>query len=89
MEFGAGEHLSLEFAGGWDRYKQVKQLTDAFGQEATKLTVDLTLTASFPDGLDPAGDQFGTIKEVLTALNLGRLVVDATPAGDGMEGEGR
>ncbi len=87
-EFGTDESLSLTFTGSWNRYKAVKQLTDAFGQEATKLQVRMVLTASFPEGLDPAGDQFATMKDVFTALNLGKLTMTATPAGDGTVGAG-
>ncbi len=31
-EFGSGESLSIKFTGGWDRYKRLKQVTDAFGR---------------------------------------------------------
>ena len=78
-EFGAEEQFSLSFKGGWDRYKRVKTLTDQFGQEATKVTVRTLLRADFADGLEVASDQFQTIRDVFTTLNLGKLTVDAEP----------
>jgi hypothetical protein len=79
-EFGAGEQFSLTFAGGWDRYKRVKPLTDAFGQEASKVTVCTVLRAEFPEGLAVASEQFQGMRDVFTALGLGKLVLDAEPA---------
>jgi len=81
-EFGEAESLSLTFNGAWDRYKRVKQLTDAFGQEASKLLAKTTLRADFPDGLAVDSDQFQTIHEVFTTLGFGRMVVDASPMDD-------
>jgi len=81
-EFGEDESLSLTFAGGWDRYKRMKQVTDAFGQEASKLLVRTTLRADFPEGLAIGSDQFQTIHEVFTTLGFGRMVLDAEPAED-------
>ncbi|MBM4430560.1 MAG: ATP-binding protein [Chloroflexi bacterium] len=78
-EFGEAESLSLAFNGAWDRYKRVKQLTDAFGQEASKLLARTTLRADFPDGLAVDSDQFQTIHEVFTTLGFGHTVLDAEP----------
>lgn len=78
-EFGPGEYFNVTFNGTWDRYKRVKQLTDAFGQEATKLTAKIALHATFPDGLDVTSDQFTTMREVFTALGMGKLTIDAEP----------
>ena len=78
-EFGEAESLSLTFNGDWDRYKRVKQLTDAFGQEASKLLVRTTLRADFPDGLAVDSDQFQALHEVFTTLGFGHMVLDAEP----------
>ena len=86
-EFGEAESLSVEFRGGWDRYKRLKQVTDSFGQEASKLVVRTTLRAEFADGLDVSSDQFQTIRDVFATLQFGRLVLDAEPSKDqGSEG---
>ena len=78
-EFGQGESLSVAFNGDWDRYKRLKQVTDAFGQEASKLLARTTLRADFPDGLAVDSDQFQTVHEVFTTLGFGRMVLDAEP----------
>jgi hypothetical protein len=81
-EFGVGEALAVNFSGSWDRYKRLKQVTDAFAGEAEKLHVELKLRADFPDGLDVAGPQFSTIRDVLAGMELGRVVLDAEQVPD-------
>jgi hypothetical protein len=83
LEFGPQAHLKLHFEGPWERYKRLKQITEAFAQEADKLTVKTELKAEFPDGLSLAGDQFQTMRDVFTALGLGKLVLEAEPAEEG------
>lgn len=78
-EFGDEEMFSLTFTGTWNRYKRVKQLTDAFGKEATKVSVKMTLRADFTDGLDVNGEEYQTIRDIFTTLGMGKLVVDAEP----------
>ena len=78
-EFGEEESVSVTFTGGWDRYKRLKQVTDSFGQEASKLLVRTTLRADFPAGLAVDSAQFQTIHEVFATLGFGRMVVDAEP----------
>jgi len=82
LEFSAGEKFSVEFAGTWDRYKRLKTVTDAFSQEATNASVRVALHADFETPLEVAGDQFGTIRDVLNNLGMGRIIVDAEPAGE-------
>jgi hypothetical protein len=78
-EFTPGETLTLTFNGGWERYKRLKQVTDAFGQEASKLRVVMRLIAEFPDGLDPAGEQYALIREILDSLQFGKMTIEAEP----------
>jgi len=78
-EFGTDESISLTFAGSWDRYKRLKQVTDSFGQEADKLLVTTTLRADFALGLPVESDQFLTIRDVFTTLGFGRMALDAEP----------
>ena len=81
-EFGPDEAISVKFNGGWDRYKRLKQVTDAFGQEAGKLWVGTTLKVDFAGGLSVDSDQFQNIHEVLTTLGFGKMVLDAAPYED-------
>lgn len=85
-EFGAKEQMQLDFRGGWERYRRLKQVTDAFGQEAGRVSARMTVTADFPDGLALEDQQYQTIRDVLTSLNMGRLRVSAEPADEGGAG---
>jgi hypothetical protein len=76
LEFEGGETFALEFAGSWERYKRIKSLTDALGQEASNASVDLVVQAEFDQGLEVGGEQFQTIREVLANLNVGRITVE-------------
>lgn len=89
-EFGGGserEEFRVQFSGTWSRYKRLKQVTDAFGTEATKVTCALTVRAVFADGLDVQGEQFAQMRDIFTSLELGRLLVEveekALPDGGG------
>jgi len=82
-EFGEGangERFTLNFGGSWDRYKRVKQLTDAFGQEASKVNVKCTLRATFAEGLPVDSTQFGNLRDIFAQLGMGKIVVDAEEA---------
>jgi hypothetical protein len=81
-EFGEQEQMSVSFKGGWDRYRRLKQVSDAFGQEANRVFARMTVTADFRDGLPLDDQQYQTIRDVLTSLNLGRLTVRAEPEGN-------
>ena len=71
-EFGGAERISLVFSGSWDRYKRVKTLTDALGQEASNVSVRMVVRAAFEETLRIDSEQFDTIRDVLE--NLGRRV---------------
>ena len=77
---GAGaESFKLEFRGGWDRYKRLRSLAEAFSGEADELKATMRVACEFDDGLEVAGMQFATIRDVLTALELGKISVEAIP----------
>ncbi len=76
------ESFDLTFKGSWDRYKRVKSLTDAFGQEADELKVTMRVNAEFDGGLEVSGQQFQTIRDVLVALEVGKVIVEAVPLKD-------
>jgi len=77
-QFG-DELFAMSFKGGWERYKQVKSLTDAFGKQADKVRVDTTLRAEFDGGLALDSDQFQTIREVFASIGLGAVTLEAEP----------
>ena len=77
----------MAFRGGWNRYKRLKQTTDSFAGEASKLTTKTTLRAEFADGLEVGGAQFETIRDVLASLELGRVQIQAKKAEQQDRGE--
>jgi len=55
LQFGSlpPQHLTVDFQGDWDRYKRLKQVTDAFAREPdSQIHVDLTLVVN-PGGTSP------------------------------------
>ena len=78
-EFGKDESLTCVFKGPWDRYKRLKQVTDAFAGEAKKAHMGTMLHIDFPDGLEVTGDQFSAIRDALANLEIGKVVLDAEP----------
>jgi len=79
LEFGGEEKFSVEFKGSWDRYKRIKQVTDALSQEASNASVRMGVRADFEGGLAPESDQFQTIRDVLVNLGMGKVFVDGQP----------
>jgi hypothetical protein len=78
--FGQGpnaEFLTLDFRGGWDRYKRLRNIAETFAQEADELKVSVRLTADFDEGLDVEGAQITTIRDVLAALEMGKVTLEA------------
>ncbi len=76
-EFEGDETLEVSFRGSWNRYQRLKQLTDAFGREASDVNVQMVLTLSYPDGLGVGGDAFRTVRETMTDMELGAIQVEA------------
>ncbi len=80
--FGQGataESFTLNFRGGWDRYKRLRSLAEAFCSEADELKATMRVTGEFEEGLEVAGAQFATIRDVLATLEMGKISVEATP----------
>jgi hypothetical protein len=80
--YGAGatvESFRSDFRGGWERYKRLKQIVDAFAQEADELKATMRVNAEFEGGLPVAGEQFAAMRDVLVALEVGKVLVEAVP----------
>lgn len=82
-EFDGGEEFSLQFRGSWDRYREVKSLADAFGKAAKEVRLKMEVRMEFEDGLSPAGDPFTAMRDVLVQLGVGKVELQAEPAGEG------
>ena len=82
-EFVEGQSFVVDFNGPWDRYKRLKNVTDAFAKEASKASAHMTLSLGFPDGLDLYEDQFSMMKDILSTLDIGKILVSAEPKENG------
>ena len=71
------ESLSIRFAGGWERYKRVKQLAESFAQEATKAHVRVRVSINYAGGLEIRDPAFETVRDVLTTLGIGKIAIEA------------
>ncbi len=76
---GARETFTQTFKGSWERYKRLKSITDAFGQEAGDLKARMLVGAIFDAGLEVAGEQVATMRDVLATLELGKITLEAVP----------
>ena len=76
----AAESFKQEFRGGWDRFKRIKGLSEAISQEASDLKATLRVAMEFDPGLEPGGQQFQAMRDVLQNLGIGKLTVEAVPA---------
>lgn len=89
VQFGGSpdEYLDLRFQGAWDRYKRLKQVTDAFAREKESgINVDFRLIVDFERAV-PLDDtqQLGAIRDVLTQMEMGPIRVEAEPVYGGKD----
>lgn len=70
------EKFTATFNGGWERYKRVKQITDALAQEATSANVNIRVMLTYADGLSVSAPAFETLRDVLVSLGVGKLTVE-------------
>lgn len=75
----AAESFTLNFQGGWDRYKRLRSLVETFCNEADELKAAMSVIGEFEDGLEAAGEQFATMRDVLATLEMGKINVEAVP----------
>ena len=76
------ESFIQDFQGTWDRYKRLKNVVDAFGEEADEFKVEMRVQADFKGGIEVNKDQFINIKDVLANLEVGRIQLEAVPGID-------
>ncbi len=73
----ADKYFNLEFQDNWNRYKRLKQITDAFAGEGSTINVDFRLVAKFEADLSPTAPELGTIRDVLEQMNMGTIQLEA------------
>lgn len=74
------ESLEVEYSGSWERYRRIKDLTDALANEATELSVRLAAQWRFPEGLLVSSPEFEKFQEVLGGFGFGRITADVEGA---------
>lgn len=73
----ADKYFKLEFQGDWNRYKRLKQITDAFAGEGSDTNVDFRLVAEFDTELSPTGPEVSLIRDVLEQMSMGAIQLEA------------
>jgi hypothetical protein len=73
------EEFEQEFIGTWERYKRLKNVVDAFGNEADEYKIKMRIKAEFENGLEVNGDQFLMIRDILVNLDVGLVLVEGVP----------
>ncbi len=77
-EFAQGDDLKLVFRGPWERYRALKDATDSLFRQAPGFHARAALTIDFEPG-EGTPDRLNGIREVLRALDIGRVTVKAEP----------
>lgn len=72
-----GDRLSLTFEGTPDRFKRVRQLTDAMGQEATQAVVRTSVEFRWPGGSTLDAEDFTSVRDVLLSVGVGTVALEA------------
>jgi hypothetical protein len=80
-----GECLELDFQSDWDRYKRLKQVSDAFAREKdSTVNVNFRLIVDFERDVPPDDvQQLGPIRDVLMQMEMGPIQVEAEPIYEG------
>ena len=73
------ESFEQTYTGGWERYKRLKNLIETFAQEADELKVSLRVGVESDGGLALDGQEYATMREVLSTLGLGKILIEAMP----------
>jgi len=71
------ETFTMDFKGGWDRYKRIKDVAESMAREASQLNIQIMVTLRFPEGLPLHGEALGSMRDVLSSLGLGTMTVEA------------
>ncbi|MDR7416919.1 MAG: DUF499 domain-containing protein [Armatimonadota bacterium] len=77
-EFDGADRLLVDFRGPWERYRRLKDVVEGLLREASAIETRATLECRFGDaGCDAA--RLGEVRDVLRALDLGHVEVQAEP----------
>lgn len=70
-------YLQIDFQGDWNRYKRLKQISDAFAGEGSSSHIEFRLISEFERDLPPAAPELGLIRDVLEQMSLGTILLEA------------
>lgn len=73
------ENLQLDYKGGWNRYKRLKQVTDALADEGVGVNVKFRLVVPFPEPIVLDNYLLGQMKDILQQMNMGTIQLVAEP----------
>lgn len=82
VQFGGtpDEYVEIDFQGDWDRYKRLKQVSDAFAREEdSQINVTFRLAVDMEREVPLADAQLGSIQDVLTQMEMGPISIEAEP----------
>jgi hypothetical protein len=82
VQFGGApdEYVEVNFQGDWDRYKRLKQVSDAFAREDdSTINVEFRLVVDFNRDVALQDRQLGDIQDVLTQMEMGPIRLEAEP----------
>jgi hypothetical protein len=57
----------------------LQTISDAFAQEADEQSVKFRVGIAYTDGLEVAGEEFATLRDILATLEIGRITLEAVP----------
>jgi hypothetical protein len=84
-EAGEQEDFELVYQGGWDRYKRMRALIDEFSKEAVTSSVRARLAVLFDRSMPVGSEAYQAFPEVLSALEIDNLQIEALCADEGEE----
>lgn len=72
-----GDTVEINYEGGWDNFKSVRQLTENLGMKAAEFHGTFEVTLEFPDGTPVTGDIMERLRDALTSMQVSSLTVTA------------
>lgn len=72
-----GSCFEMSFQGDWNRYKRLKQISDAFAAEGSQTNIDFRLVIDCEQALSPTAPELGLIRDVLEQMNMSQIRLQA------------
>lgn len=73
------KQLTLDYQGGWDRYKRLKQVTDSLAKEGERLNIDFRLVLPFSEMLVVSDPDLGDMRDILQQMGMGTVKITGRP----------